>query len=54
MLESVLKRFAVERVIVVADRGLLSLANIAELGELATSTGRKLQFIIVLPARRYN
>lgn len=53
MLAAVLERFAVERVIVVADRGLLSLDNIAELGELATTTQRQLQFILAVPARRY-
>lgn len=53
MLASVLKRFAVERVIVVADRGLLSLDNVAELTALATETKRKLQFILAVPARRY-
>lgn len=53
MLAEVLKRFPVERVIVVADRGLLSLDNVAELGELATTTKRQLQFILAVPARRY-
>lgn len=53
MLAAVLERFAVERVIVVADRGLLSLDNVAELAALATETKRKLQFILAVPARRY-
>lgn len=53
MLAAVLQRFAVERVIVVADRGLLSLENVAELESLATTTSRKLQFILAVPARRY-
>lgn|SRR5574337_363385 len=53
MLESVLQRFAIERVIVVADRGLLSLDNVAELTALATTTSRQLQFILAVPARRY-
>jgi len=53
MLESVLKRFAVERVIIVADRGLLSLDNVAELAAIANDTQRKLQFILAVPARRY-
>lgn len=53
MLMAVLQRFAVERVIVVADRGLLSLENVAELEALATTTARKLQFILAVPARRY-
>jgi transposase len=37
MLTSVLQRFPIERVIVVADRGLLSLENVAELTALATA-----------------
>lgn len=53
MLTQVLERFPVERVILVADRGLLSLDNIAELTELAEVKFRKLQFIIAVPARRY-
>ena len=53
MLTQVLERFPVERVILVADRGLLSLDNIAELTELAEVKSRKLQFIIAVPARRY-
>jgi transposase len=53
MLESVLQRFAIERVIVTADRGLLSLDNVAELTALATATSRQLQFILAVPARRY-
>lgn len=53
MLASVLKRFAVERVSVVADRGLLSLDNVAELTRLAADTQRQLQFILAVPARRY-
>lgn len=48
-----LKRFAVERVSVVADRGLLSLDNVAELTRLAADTQRQLQFILAVPARRY-
>ena len=53
MLEAVLQRFAVERVILVADRGLLSLDNVAELAQVAESTQRQLQFILAVPARRY-
>ncbi|MBK7144354.1 MAG: IS1634 family transposase [Xanthomonadales bacterium] len=53
MLDSVLKRFDVERVIIVADRGLLSLDNVAELAAVANTTQRKLQFILAVPARRY-
>ena len=53
MLAQVLQRFPVERVILVADRGLLSMDNVAELTRLADDASRKLQFILALPARRY-
>ena len=53
MLAQVLKRFPVERVILVADRGLLSIDNVAELTKLAEEASRKLQFILAVPARRY-
>lgn len=53
MLQTVLQRFPVQRVILVADRGLLSLENIGELTALADQDGRKLEFILAVPARRY-
>ncbi len=53
MLSSVLKRFSIQRVILVADRGLLSLDNIGELTAMADQGGRKLEFILTVPARRY-
>ena len=53
MVTQVLARFPVERVILVADRGLLSLENVAEITKLAEDKTRKLQFILAVPARRY-
>lgn len=53
MLKTVLQRFPVQRVILVADRGLLSLDNIGELTALADQGDRKLEFILAVPARRY-
>ncbi|ULB09171.1 IS1634 family transposase [Cereibacter azotoformans] len=53
MLTTVLQRFPVERVVLVADRGLLSLDNIDALTALADQGGRKLEFILAVPARRY-
>ena len=53
MLATVLQRFPIERVILVADRGLLSLNNIDALTSLAEQGGRKLEFILAVPARRY-
>ncbi|ETX12926.1 transposase IS4 [Roseivivax halodurans JCM 10272] len=53
MLATVLERFPIQRVILVADRGLLSLDNIGELTALADRDGRRLEFILAVPARRY-
>lgn len=53
MLEKVLARFPIQRVVLVADRGLLSLDNIAELTSVADRSDRKLEFILAVPARRY-
>ena len=53
MLQKVLVRFPVQRIILVADCGLLSLENIGELSELAGRGDRKLEFILAVPARRY-
>jgi transposase len=53
MLQTVLQRFPIQRVILVADRGLLSLDNIDELTALADRDGRRLEFILAVPARRY-
>jgi transposase len=53
MLATVLQRFPIERVILVADRGLLSLDNIGALTALAQEGSRTLEFILAVPARRY-
>ncbi|MEZ5744951.1 MAG: IS1634 family transposase [Paracoccaceae bacterium] len=53
MLQTVLARFQIQRVILVADRGLLSLENIGDLTALADQGGRRLEFILAVPARRY-
>lgn len=53
MLEKVLRRFDVQRVILVADRGLLSLDNVAEIARIAEDAARRLEFILAVPARRY-
>jgi hypothetical protein len=54
MLTTVLQRFPIERVVLVADRGLLSLDNIDALTSLAEQGGRTLEFILAVPARRYS
>jgi len=53
MLKHALKRFAVKQIVVVADRGLLSLENIAEIKALAGEHQVQIDFILALPARRY-
>ena len=53
MLEHLLKRFDVARLVVVADRGLLSLDNIAQIRALAREKQRQVDFILALSARRY-
>lgn len=43
----------IKRLIVVADRGLLSLDNIEELEKLRVCGGQPLEFILAVPGRRY-
>ena len=53
-LGKVLARFGhIKRLIVVADRGLLSLDNIEELGKIKLPGGQELEFILAVPGRRY-
>ena len=53
-LKKVLARFAhIKRLIVVADRGLLSLDNMAELAKIKLPEGNALEFILAVPGRRY-
>ncbi len=53
MLATVLERFPIQRVVLVADRGLLSLDNIGDLTALADRGDRRLEVILAVPARRY-
>ena len=48
-----LARFPVRWTILVTDCGPLNLYNIKELGDLADQGGRRLEFILAVPARRY-
>ncbi|MGH8856441.1 MAG: IS1634 family transposase, partial [Polaromonas sp.] len=53
-LQKVLARFThIKRLIVVADRGLLSLDNMDELGKIKLPSGQALEFILAVPGRRY-
>ena len=51
-LTKILERYPIERVVVVADRGLLSLDNLESLQKM-TVGNRPLEFILAVPARRY-
>ena len=53
VLRQVLARFPIRRVIVVADRGLLSLDNLEELKGITLADGVPLEFILAVPGRRY-
>ena len=49
-----LARFpSVRRLILIADRGLLSLDNLESLQAIVLSSGQPLEFIIAVPGRRY-
>ena len=52
-LEKIVKRFPIKRVIAVADRGLLSTDNLADLQNISLPGGGKLEFILAVPGRRY-
>ena len=51
-IEKVLKRYPIQRVVLVADRGLLSLENLTSISEIKIGE-RPLEFILAVPARRY-
>lgn len=51
-LTKILERYPIKRVVVVADRGLLSLDNLETLQKM-TVGNRPLEFILAVPARRY-
>lgn len=53
VIEKIVKRFPVKRVIAVADRGLLSTDNLADLQAITLPGGGKLEFILAVPGRRY-
>ena len=54
VIEKIVARFPIKRVIAVADRGLLSTDNLANLQELILPGGNKLEFILAVPGRRYS
>jgi len=55
ILKKVMERFPnLRRLILVADRGLLSLDNLDELRKLTLTSGQALEFILAVPGRRYS
>jgi hypothetical protein len=52
-IEKALSRYRIERVVLVADRGLLSLDNLQQVEQLKTVTGCGVEYILAVPARRY-
>ena len=52
-IEKVIARFPIQRVIAVADRGLLSIDSLADLQSITLPSGRPLEFILAVPGRRY-
>lgn len=53
VIEKIVARFPIKRVIAVADRGLLSTDNLTDLQEIVLPGGNKLEFILAVPGRRY-
>ena len=58
MIRTLLKRYPLKRIVLVADRGLLSLSNLDELAKLqetlqAQGVQAQLQYILAVPAARY-
>lgn len=53
VIEKIVARFPIKRVIAVADRGLLSTENLADLQDIVLPGGNKLEFILAVPGRRY-
>ena len=53
VIEKIVKRFPIKRIIAVADRGLLSTDNLTDLQSIALPGGGMLEFILAVPGRRY-
>jgi hypothetical protein len=53
VIQEVLAQFPVRRVVLVADRGLLSLDNLEQLQSLKVRGGQPLEFVLAVPGRRY-
>jgi hypothetical protein len=54
IIEKIVQRYPVKRIIAVADRGLLSIDNLADLQGMRLPSGQPLEFILAVPGRRYS
>ncbi|MBN8726993.1 MAG: IS1634 family transposase [Xanthomonadales bacterium] len=52
-IEKAIAQYRIERVVLVADRGLLSLDNLDAVERLRTAQGAGVEYILAVPARRY-
>jgi hypothetical protein len=52
-IEKAIGRYQIDQVVLVADRGLLSLDNLAAVEATKTASGKPVNYILAVPARRY-
>lgn len=53
MIQATVKRYRLKRVILIADRGLLSLDNLAAVESLTSASGEPIEYVLAVPGRRY-
>lgn len=53
VIKKIVDRYPVNRIVVVADRGLLSIDNLDELKQIQLPSGNPIEFILAVPGRRY-
>jgi hypothetical protein len=53
MIAQTIQRYPIKRVVLIADRGLLSLDNLEAVEALRTAQGEPLEYILAVPGRRY-
>jgi transposase len=54
IIEKIVQRYPVKRIIAVADRGLLSIDNLADLQAMKLPGGQPMEYILAVPGRRYS
>jgi transposase len=54
IIKKIVQRYPVKRFIAVADQGLLSINNLADLQAMKLPSGQPLEFILAVPGRRYS